>query len=96
MNKGELIDAVAAELEVSRAAATRVVEAVMTCITNGIKQDTTVTIVGFGSFTVKTRKARTVRNPSTGELMELKPSTTVGFRPSQALKETMGSAAGGM
>jgi DNA-binding protein HU-beta len=86
MNKGQLIEAVAAELETSKAAASRAVEAVVGSITNGIKQDNSVTIVGFGSFAKKKRSARTVRNPSTGEPMDIQASTTVGFKPSQALK----------
>ena len=87
MNKGQLIEAVAAELETSKAAASRAVEAVVGSITNGIKQDNSVTIVGFGSFAKKKRSARTVRNPSTGEPMNIAATTTVGFKPSQALKE---------
>lgn len=89
MNKGQLVEAVAAELDTSKAAASRAVDAVIASITNGIKLDTNVTIVGFGSFAKKDRAARTVRNPSTGEPMEIKATKTVGFKPSQALKEEM-------
>ena len=89
MNKGQLIDAVATELDTSKAAASRAVEAVMTSITSGIKQDDSVTIVGFGSFSKKHRSARTVRNPATGEPMNIKATTTVGFKPAQALKDVM-------
>ncbi len=89
MNKGQLIEAVATELDTSKAAASRAVEAVVCSITNGIKHDSSVTIVGFGSFSRRERAARTVRNPSTGEPMEIKATTTVGFKPSQALKEEM-------
>jgi DNA-binding protein HU-beta len=90
MNKGQLVEAVATELEMSKAAASRAVDAVMRSITSGIKQDDNVTIVGFGSFSKKQRSARTVRNPATGEPMEIQASTTVGFKPSQALKEELG------
>lgn len=89
MNKGQLIDAVAAELNDSKASAQRAVDAVINCITNGIKIDEGVTIVGFGSFVKKQRKARIGRNPSTGEPMEIKASRTVGFKASQTLKETV-------
>ena len=89
MNKGQLIETVAAELDTSKAAATRAVEAVIHGITNGIKDDESVTIVGFGTFQKKDRAARTVRNPSTGEPMEIRASKTVGFKASQALKEEM-------
>ncbi len=86
MNKGQLIETVASELGDSKASATRAVEAVITGITAGIKQDDAVTIVGFGTFSKKNRKARTGRNPMTGEPMQIKASTTVAFKPSQSLK----------
>lgn len=89
MNKGQLIEAVASELGDSKASATRAVDAVINCITNGIKRDEGVTIVGFGSFVKKQRKARIGRNPVTGEPLEIKASKTVGFKASQTLKETM-------
>ena len=61
MNKGQLIEAVATELDTSKAAAQRAVDAVMACIADGLKRDEAVTIVGFGSFARKQRAARTVR-----------------------------------
>ena len=87
MNKGQLVEAVAAELGESKAMATRAIDAVINSITAGVKQDEAVSIVGFGTFSKKTRSARTGRNPATGQPMEIKASTTVGFKPSQALKE---------
>lgn len=93
MNKGQLIEAVAAELCTSKAAASRAVEAVVSSITDGIKRDASVTIVGFGSFAKKRRSARTVRNPSTGEPINIEPTTTVGFKPSPALKEELNEVA---
>ena len=89
MNKGQLIEQVASELGDSKASASRAVDAVIASITNGIKDDQSVTIVGFGTFTKKNRAARTGRNPATGEPMQIKASTTVGFKPSQTLKETL-------
>ncbi len=89
MNKGELVEAVASELGESKAAATRAVDAVLNCITKGVKSDESVTIVGFGTFQKKTRKARTGRNPATGEQIQIKESTSVGFKPSQALKDAI-------
>ncbi|MCP3905159.1 MAG: HU family DNA-binding protein [Planctomycetes bacterium] len=86
MNKGQLIEAVATELSTSKAAASRAVEAVVSSITDGIKKDDSVTIVGFGSFAKKQRSARTVRNPATGEPIHIQATTTVGFKPSPALK----------
>ena len=89
MNKGQLIEAVAAEMDTSKAAATRAVEAVISGITHGIKDDESVTIVGFGTFQKKERSARTVRNPSTGEPMQIQATKTVGFKPAAALKGEM-------
>lgn len=87
MNKGQLIEAVAAELGDSKASASRAVDAVINSITNGLKHDDAVTIVGFGTFSKRNRAPRTVRNPSTGEPMYVDASTTVGFKPSQNLKQ---------
>ena len=89
MNKGELIDAVAEELGESKATATRAIDAVMSCITNGIKEDRAVSIIGFGTFAKKERAARLGRNPMTGEPLQIKASTTVGFKPSKMLKDSM-------
>jgi DNA-binding protein HU-beta len=86
MNKGQLVETVAAEMDVSKAVAQRAVEAVLRSITSGIKEDQSVSIVGFGSFSRKTRAARTVRNPATGQPMEVKESVTVGFKPSTSLR----------
>ncbi len=80
MNKGQLIEAVASELGESKAEASRALVAVINCITKGVKRDQSVTIVGFGTFTKKIRSARTGRNPATGQPMQIKASTTVGFK----------------
>jgi DNA-binding protein HU-beta len=87
MNKGQLIEAVAAELGDSKASASRAVDAVINCITNGIKADESVTIVGFGTFLKKERKARIGRNPVTREPIQIKASNTVGFKASHSLKQ---------
>ena len=89
MNKGDLIEAVAADLGESKATATRALEAVLHCITQGIKNDEAVTIIGFGTFSKKNRAARMGRNPATGEPLHIKASTTVGFKPSKMLKDSM-------
>ncbi len=89
MNKAQLIELVAVELGHSKAAAGRAVDAVISSITEGIKRDDAVTIVGFGTFNKRNRAARTVLNPATGEPHEVKASRTVGFRPSQSLKQEL-------
>jgi DNA-binding protein HU-beta len=89
MNKAELIEAVAnhktAGIE-SKAQAERSINAVINGITQGIKADGSVQLVGFGTFTVKTRSARKGRNPQTGEEIKIKASKTVGFKAGSDLK----------
>ena len=91
MNKGELIDAVQESMGdgASKRAAQDCVDAVLNAISAGIKNDKSVQIVGFGSFKVTERKARTGTNPQTGQPMEIGPSKSVKFSPSSALKGTL-------
>lgn len=89
MNKGQLIESVAADLGESKAAASRAVDAVINSIADGLRKDAAVTISGFGTFSRRNRSARTVCNPATGELIEVKPSRTVGFKPSPSLKKEL-------
>lgn len=91
MNKAELIEAVQKSLgtDCSKAHAERAVNSVLHSIGTGLQKDTTVQLVGFGTFQVKQRPPRAYRNPRTGEMMEVGPSTTIGFRPGAALKESV-------
>lgn len=89
MNKAELIDAVATELNDSKAQASRVIDAVLISITRGLQKDGAVNVAGFGNFIKKLRAARMGRNPITKEPMEIKASTTVNFRPATQLKSQM-------
>jgi DNA-binding protein HU-beta len=91
MNKAELIDAVqrAMGAECSRSTAERALNGVLACIGEGLRRDSVVQLVGFGTFQVKTRAARTVRSPKTGEPIAIAASKTVGFRAGQALKEAV-------
>lgn len=89
MNKQELIEAVLANKEAnidSKAAAARAVDAVIDAIAAGIKKDGNVQLIGFGTFSVKERAARTGRNPQTGETLKIKASKSVGFKAGAALK----------
>ena len=92
MNKQELVEAVFdngnGEFE-SRAAAERAIGSVLDAIKAGLKKDTSVQLIGFGTFEVKKRKARTGRHPKTGEEIKIKASKTVGFRPGKALKDSV-------
>ena len=91
MNKQDLIDAILANKEAgieSKAAAGRAVDAVLDGISAGIKKDGLVQLIGFGTFTVKERAARTGRNPQTGATIKIKASKTVSFKVGAARKET--------
>ncbi len=91
MNKAELIEAVQKQLggETSKRAAGDAVDAVLDCISKGVAKKGSVQLVGFGTFKVAHRKARTGRNPKTGESMKIKASKTVRFVPSSALKKAV-------
>jgi DNA-binding protein HU-beta len=87
MNKGDLIVAVAKELGGSKAQAEKAVNSVLDNIKKNVKKG--VNIIGFGSFSVGNRKARTGRNPQTGETIKIKASKTVRFKAGKALKKAL-------
>jgi len=89
MNKKQLIEAVAKEMDKSKAEAERSVNAVIESVKKGLKKDKVVQLIGFGSFKVKKRKARKGRNPQTGAPIKIKASKTVSFKPGKALKEKL-------
>ena len=89
MNKAELIDTVAEAADLSKASAARAVDAVTDAITDALKKDEQVSIVGFGTFSVRKRAARSGRNPRTGETINIKASNVPGFKPGKALKDAV-------
>ncbi len=89
MNKSELIEAVAQSADLSKAAATRAVDAVFESITGALKENDTVSLVGFGSFTVRERAARSGRNPRTGDTIQIPASKVPGFKAGKALKDAV-------
>jgi len=89
MNKSELIDAVAEAAGLSKADSTRAFDAVIDAITNAMKGGDQVSIVGFGSFLVRERSARTGRNPQTGAEIQIKAAKVPAFKPGKALKEAV-------
>ena len=89
MNKSELVNAVAQSADLPKAAAARAIDAMTATITGSLRAGNSVALVGFGSFNVKNRAARTGRNPQTGEVIKIKASKSVGFRPAKALKERL-------
>ena len=89
MNKTEFIDAVAAKGDMAKTEAASAVEAVLETITDALKADDQVTLVGFGTFLVRNREARTGRNPRTGEPLEIKASKMPSFKAGKGLKDSV-------
>ncbi|MDO5686591.1 MAG: HU family DNA-binding protein [Neisseria sp.] len=89
MNKSELIDSIAQDAEISKAAAGRAVDSFVKAITGALKAGDTVTLVGFGTFYVGERAARTGRNPKTGETIKIKASKSPKFRAGKTLKDAL-------
>ena len=89
MNKGELIDAVAASAGLSRADATKAVDSVLDSVTRTLAGGDSVSLVGFGTFSVKHRAARMGRNPRTGEAIQIAASKVPGFKAGKALKDAV-------
>lgn len=89
MNKSELVDFIAGEAEISKAAAGRALDAVTTAVKKTLKKGGTVTLVGFGTFSVGKRAARIGRNPQTGAEIKIKAAKVPKFRPGKALKDAV-------
>jgi len=87
MTKGELIDAVAKSAEISKVAAGMAVDATFDSIAKAIRKSNRFQVPGFGTFTVRSRKARKGRNPQTGAVINIKASRSVGFKPAPAFKK---------
>lgn len=89
MNKSELIERMAAEAGISKTAAGAALDAATEAIKGTLKKGGTVTLVGFGAFTVSKRAARTGRNPQTGDAIKIKASKAPKFTPGKAFKEAL-------
>ncbi len=91
MNKSELIDAIASEADISKASAGRALDSMLGSIKGALSKGDSVSLVGFGTFSVKQRAARTGRNPQTGATIQIKAATVPGFKAGTALKEAVAS-----
>lgn len=91
MNKSELIDKVAASADIPKAVAGRALDAVIESITGALQEGESVVLVGFGTFSVKDRAARTGRNPQTGNPIEIAAAKIPGFKAGKALKDAVNS-----
>ena len=91
MNKADLIDAVAEDSDLTKTSAARALDSAINNITNALRGGNSVTLVGFGTFTVRQREARMGRNPRTGEAIQIKASRVPGFKAGKALKDALNS-----
>ncbi len=89
MNKSELIDAIAAGADISKAAAGRALDSMIDSVTGALKDGDTVNLIGFGTFMVRERAARTGRNPRTGETINIAASKNPSFKAGKALKDAV-------
>ncbi|WP_075675245.1 HU family DNA-binding protein [Stenotrophomonas sp. TD3] len=89
MNKTELIDAVAEAADLTKAESSRAVDAVVAAVTKALKDGDAVTLVGFGTFQVRDRAARTGRNPKTGDTIKIAASKNPSFKAGKTLKDAV-------
>ena len=89
MNKSELIDAIAEKGGLSKTDAGKALDATIASITEALKSGDTVTLVGFGTFSVRDRAARSGRNPQTGETIQIAAATIPAFKAGKALKDAV-------
>ena len=91
MNKSEVVDAIVDKADISKAAAGRALDAALGAIRASLEEGESVSLVGFGTFLVRNRPARTGRNPRTGEDVHIPAARVPAFKPGKALKEALNS-----
>lgn len=89
MNKKDLIEKIAIAADISKASAERSINTLLDAVTSELKQGGTVALVGFGTFSVKSRAARTGRNPKTGEAITIEAQKLPSFKPGQPLRDAL-------
>lgn len=89
MNKQELIAQIASDADVTKAAAAKVVDAFTDAVTRALKNGDSVTLIGFGTFKVSQRAARTGRNPQTGKELQIAARKAPAFTAGKALKDAL-------
>jgi DNA-binding protein HU-beta len=89
VNKTDLIEHIAKSADISKASATRALDAVIDAVTISLRKDDSVTLVGFGTFTVSTRAERTGRNPRTKEAITIAAARVPKFKAGKALKDAV-------
>ena len=89
MTKANLVDFIAENADLTKADAARALDAVLAGVTKGLKKEGKVTLVGFGTFSAKKRKARTGRNPQTGAEVKIAARVVPGFKAGNKLKDAL-------
>jgi DNA-binding protein HU-beta len=89
VNKSELVELIASSADISKSSAGDALEAVLDGITGALSSGNSVTLVGFGTFSVSHRTARDGRNPRTGETIQIKASNLAKFKAGKALKDAL-------
>ena len=89
MTKAELVEFMAEKADLTKADATRALDAMMEGVTKGLKKEGKVTLVGFGTFTAKKRAAREGRNPQTGAAVKIAARVVPGFKAGSKLKDAL-------
>ncbi|ODC04949.1 DNA-binding protein HU [Terasakiispira papahanaumokuakeensis] len=89
MRKPELAAAIAEHADLSKDKAGEVLNVILQQITEAVADGQDVSLVGFGTFNIRERSARTGKNPQTGETMQIPASKSVGFKPGKALKDAV-------
>jgi len=87
VNKSQLIEKIAEGADISKASAGRALDSFIESVTGALKEDSSVALVGFGTFSVRERAARTGRNPQTGESIEIAAAKVPAFKAGKALKD---------
>ncbi|WP_299013502.1 nucleoid-associated protein HU-beta [uncultured Photobacterium sp.] len=89
MNKTQLVDKIAENADISKASAGRALDAFIDAVSDTLKEGDQVSLVGFGTFSVRERAARTGRNPQTGEEIQIAAAKVPGFKAGKALKDSV-------
>ncbi|MCU4674196.1 HU family DNA-binding protein [Catenovulum sp. 2E275] len=89
MNKSQLIEKIAAGADISKASAGRALDSFIEAVSGALQEDDQVALVGFGTFSVRERAARTGRNPQSGETIEIAAAKIPAFKPGKALKDAV-------
>ena len=89
MNKQQLIENISNSADISKVSAAKALEAFTSSIQNAMEKNDTVSLIGFGTFSVKSRAERNGRNPKTGETIKIQASKSVGFKAGKNLKDAL-------